>query len=345
MKTKSNTTNALRGLLSGLLLLAAGTNAHAVVTLEWVTVGDVGNANDSTGYGGVAYQYDIMKYEVTNHQYAQFLNAKAATDTNALYNNNMNTDAQGGITQSGVSGSYTYNVKSGYADKPVVFVSTQDAQRFANWINNGQGAGDTETGAYAVGNLAVHGGLANVWIPTENEWYKAAYYQPQGAGGDTDSYWLYPTTSNTLPTSATSPSVITGAANIYNNDGIANGINGGYAVTQSTSFVGVTAYLTDVGSYSNSASYYGTFDQAGNVSEWNEAIIGGTDRGVRGSNWDVGANTGAASFRSQAFEGAQSGHVGFRLASAFVAAPEPSRAVLLLGGLMGVVMRRRRCQA
>ena len=57
------------------LAFALASSAPAFVTLEWVTVGDAGNANASTGYGGVTYQYDIMKYEVSQGQWAAFINS------------------------------------------------------------------------------------------------------------------------------------------------------------------------------------------------------------------------------------------------------------------------------
>lgn len=62
-------------------------------------------------------------------------------DTCGLYNTSMSSDARGGIIQSGSSGSYTYSVKSGYGNMPVVQVSFYDAVRFANWFENGQPMG------------------------------------------------------------------------------------------------------------------------------------------------------------------------------------------------------------
>jgi formylglycine-generating enzyme required for sulfatase activity len=121
----------------------------SAVTIDWVTVGSPGNAADTNPVncgpssaspcGVVATPYKIGKYEVTNAQYAEFLDKVAATDANLLYNTNMGLDATlGGITQSGVSGSYSYSVKSGFAIKPVTYVSFWDAARFANWLHNGQ---------------------------------------------------------------------------------------------------------------------------------------------------------------------------------------------------------------
>lgn len=318
-----------------------GASAHAVVTLDWVTVADTGNGNDpGTGstWGAVPYLYKIMKYEVTNAQYAEFLNAKAASDPNGLYNANMGTAAVGGIIQSGISGSYSYNVKSGYEDMPVVYVSHLDAQRFTNWIHNGQGAGDTETGAYTVGSLATHTLSADVWLPTANEWYKAAYYHPQAAGGPSDSYWTYPTRTDTTPVSATPPSASPARANFYYTDGIANGVNGGYAVTQSTSYNASINYLSEVGAYSITSTYYGTFDQGGSVWEWNDGVYG-SNRGLRGGSWDHDQFSMRAITHNDTLPTSESGVIGFRLASQI---PEPSRALLLLGGLMSLALRRRR---
>ena len=126
--------------------------AHAEVTVDWVTVGDPGNACDTQSegcFGAVAYSYQIGKYEVTNAQYVEFLNAKAASDPLGLYDTRM-ASSIAGITRSGISGSYSYSAVAGRENKPVVEVSFYDTLRFANWLNNGQGTGDTETGAYTL---------------------------------------------------------------------------------------------------------------------------------------------------------------------------------------------------
>ena len=98
------------------------------------------------------------------------------------------------------------------------YVTWYDAIRFANWLNNGQGNGDTETGAYTLGTLGAggipvtppltHNAGAQVWLPTENEWYKAAYYNPGSS-----SYYLYPTSSNVIPT-ASGPTALANHANL-----------------------------------------------------------------------------------------------------------------------------------
>ena len=91
--------------------MVLGTAAANAVTIDWVTVGDPGNAADNTVYGAVAKEFRIGKYEVTIQQYTDFLNAVAATDTYSLYNTNMATVLSiAGISRAGSSGSYTYSV-------------------------------------------------------------------------------------------------------------------------------------------------------------------------------------------------------------------------------------------
>ena len=120
--------------------------AGVPIEIPTVPVGNVGNANDPlTGnlYGGVSYAYRIGTTEVTNAQYAAFLNEKAASDPLGLYNTSMGSDARGGITQSGVSGSFSYAPKTNMGNKPVNYVSWYDSIRFANWLQ--QRAGDAAT--------------------------------------------------------------------------------------------------------------------------------------------------------------------------------------------------------
>lgn len=309
--------------LAGLALLAAPASA---VTIDWVFVGDPGNAADTpstncyaANCGAVADPYLISSFEVTNAQYAEFLNLKAAADPLGLYNTSMGT-AHGGITRSGVSGSFTYAVKAGFADKPVNAVSFYDSLRFTNWLNNGQGSGDTETGAYTLlggtetpsnGTTVTRNSGAIVFLPNENEWYKAAYYDGLSA-----TYFDYPAGTNT----ATVCSAPTGTANRANCGSAAGSV-------------------TDVGAYTGSASPYGTFDQGGNVFEWNETIESGSFRGFRGGNWSNNAGFLAAS-RPQATDPAfWSVTFGFRVASLV---PEPGTSLLVMIGLAGLAARQER---
>jgi formylglycine-generating enzyme required for sulfatase activity len=302
----------------------------AVVNIDSVLVGNINNANDAaTGsvYGAVAYAYQIAKNETTISQYAEFLNAVAKTDTYSLYNTSMTTSYINGIARSGSSGSFTYSVNPGSANKPITYVSWFDAARFTNWLHNGQPGGaqdaaSTEDGAYTLlgamsGVIAKNGG-AKAWIPSESEWYKAAYYDPNMGGAGVGGYWLHANQSNTM-TSNTAGAA--GAANHYDGD-----------------YVGYPgAVLTEVGAYwMNSDSAYGTNDQAGNVWEWNDAVISGSSRGLRGGSWSFGASFLASSYRDGNGPSNEYYFIGFRVASV----PEPTSLVLTM--LAGSVMLARR---
>ena len=317
--------------LAAFLMASSEMTAQAAITIETVSVGNAGNAADTSTYGAVAYSYDIGKYEVTNTQYAAFLNAKAETDTFGLYATSM-AGQFGGITRAGSSGGYIYTVKSGFANKPVNHVSFWDATRFTNWLSNGQGTGDTETGSYTLGsvtnptnNSITRNVGANWVVASENEWYKAAYYDPtknSGAGG----YWLHATKSNTL-----------GDNTAYMATNGANYNDGDFAVFNGSSNDGALP----VGSYTNAGSFYGTFDQAGNVREWNESISG-TSRVHRGGSWPSTEISLRSSVRTDLDATGESLDIGFRVAS-LAAIPEPSVYGAAMGVMaLGVVMMRRR---
>lgn len=168
-----------------------------------VLVGDAGNIADNlTGYGDVSYNYYVGKYEVTNQEYVEFLNAVAKTDTYQLYLNNMSFDSLGGITRSGSAGEYVYTTKINKNNKPVNFVNWSNCARYCNWLHNGkptgaQNSATTENGAYDMTqSFVVRKPEATYFIPSENEWYKAAFYKGNGTNS---GYWLYATQSNTAP--------------------------------------------------------------------------------------------------------------------------------------------------
>ena len=73
--------------------------------VETVSVGNPGNPDDTHGWGGVAYAFDIGKYEITAGQYTAFLNAVAASDPHLLYRTSMWTNPHGcGIQRHGRPG-------------------------------------------------------------------------------------------------------------------------------------------------------------------------------------------------------------------------------------------------
>jgi formylglycine-generating enzyme required for sulfatase activity len=277
------------------------------VEIQMVDVGNEGNADDPSpnGLGGnsgaVAYAYKIGKFEVTNAEYAEFLNAVDPTGANALdlYDIAMGTTSNGGITfNAGDPAGGKYSVKPGFANKPVVWVSFYDAMRFCNWLHNGaQTGGDTEDGAYTLlggtaipsnGTTVPRNAGATFAVPSEDEWYKAAYYEP---GGDTDDYWLYPTGSNSAP-NASSPPGTAPAANYADSVGDP----------------------TDVGAYTTTVGFYGTFDMAGNAREWVERIVS-TNRVLRGGSWTSSENGLQSVDPASGTPGGEFFNVGFRVSS------------------------------
>ena len=230
----------MKTLVSFSLVFLCGSVSQAV-TFGWAAVGNPGNAADSTGFGAVADTYRISNHEVTNDQYTEFLNAVAATDTNGLYNSSMDTDARGGITRSGSSGSFTYAVKSGRDNNPVVYVSFFDAMRFVNWLENGQGSGSTRKRAFTPSARELTkpaAASASFFLPSEDEWYKAAYHD--ATAGTSATYFDYPTGTDTVPYSDNPNSLNTpddtNTLNYFADDSLTNGYNGGFAVTGSRKF-------------------------------------------------------------------------------------------------------------
>jgi formylglycine-generating enzyme required for sulfatase activity len=325
-------------LLAGLAMVVGARAQSSLISIETVAVGDPGNLAFSNyqgeTHGAVSYEFEIGKYEVTVEQYARFLNAVASVTSEDhikdLWNTNMAEDATiAGIARSGggvTLDPYRYS-EIGSGSRPVTYVSWFDAARFVNWLHNGAtlGAG-TENGAYnlsgATNGIVIKNGGAKWWIPSEDEWCKAAYYK----GGSTNAgYWTFPTQSDTAPGNTTQ-----GLRNQ------ANYFNGFHSVTQLEALDATRNHLTDVGAFTDSPSTYGTFDQAGNVEEWNDALGFGFDaRGCRGGSW----GSKFSQFLSQRFmlsPETERNITGFRVATVAKPSPPPVARSAWNEGVQGV---------
>ncbi|MBP7937604.1 MAG: SUMF1/EgtB/PvdO family nonheme iron enzyme [Phycisphaerae bacterium] len=307
---------------------------NGLASLETVPVGNVGNAPDprhgAYNFGQVDYPYSIGKYEVTAGQYCEFLNAVARTDMYGLYNPSMWSDSSGcKIQRANAPGSYTYNVASDWANRPVNFVSFLDGCRFANWVHNGQPAGDqevgsTETGAYTLDGNSVTIARNSGWrwaVTNWNEWYKAAYHKNDGLAGD---YWSYPTSGETLPSNDFIDPDPGNSANFYDDAG--------------TYTIGDPYWRTQVGEFENSGSPYGTFDQGGNIREWTERATPNSLRFTLGGGFSIpGFYLSATEGLSNAVPPmAEISSIGLRV----VAVPEPGTLTLIVAALAGLVRRR-----
>lgn len=257
--------------------------------LNFVLIDDVDNVGDILydNKGKVKYKYYISKFELTNNQYARFLNSVAAkSDPYGLYNENMSNSVLGGIVRTGVIGRYKYTVKPNWENKPVVYIGYYDAVGYVNWLHFGcpntgdcilgTTEGDETQGAYCTRDFEIvrfgkrvpktDFGKRNrgtlFWVPNENEWYKAAYYDPTRLGRR--KYWDYPNRSSSIP-----------------NSNEANYLHASHLTC------GSPYYLSDVDNYRNAASYFGTLQQGGNVWEWIEDWQNGKVgvRGLRGGSF------------------------------------------------------------
>ena len=305
-------------------LAGAGT-----ISIPLVTVGDPGNVADpATGYGSVGYAYQMGEYDVTIGDYTAFLNAVAQTDTYGLYNTGMALRPVGsfytlGIARSGSSGSYTYSVAGSYsqaANCPIYDVSWGDACRFINWLANGQPTGAENASTTEAGTYSLNGGTSNLalmqvtrnpgstWVlPNVNEWYKASYYV---GGGTNAGYWTYPTQSNTPP------------SNVLSATGTNNANFSGNGASLSSDPLN---FLTPVGAFAASPSAYGTYDQSGDVWQWNETNYFNYARGLRGGSFADVASALLSGAEDNIAPVGYDPNVGFRVAYV----PEPSSIELL----------------
>jgi formylglycine-generating enzyme required for sulfatase activity len=240
--------------------------------------------------------------------------------------------SQDAITKATASGMANVTAGAWTGNQPAATISWYEAAAFVNWLN-------TSTGKQAAYNLTFSGSWSmTLWssgqawtaggenlyrnknafyfLPSENEWYKAAYYNPGGS-----NYFLYPTASSTAPTPVGSGTNV-GTA-VY---------NGGAAVP---------AIVDSAGGLSP----YGTMGQGGNVWEWNESAVDGTNssssesRVFRGGYWGDTERDLRSSAQIGVGPELEGDFLGFRVASV----PEPSTyALLLMTGAGALWLARRR---
>jgi formylglycine-generating enzyme len=296
------------------LLLPAATHAMSIthgtttINMEFVTIGNAGNAGeqsrlaqyaDPTYYGGVDYAYQIGKYEVTENQW----DAVVAADRSDLLDD------------------------AGYwsGNQPVASITWNQVAMFCNWLTSGS----VRQGAYTVNSSGAVTGInrdnaeriyGTVYVmPTENEWYKAAYYDPSKGGTRVPGYWDYPTKQD------------------------APNVPDGIDFAGDTTFDAVCRdgydqrHPNDVDN-AGVPSAYGTVGQGGNVDEWNETASG-TLRRVRGGYWNCSSSCMQSSSHYQSVPHGESFSFGFRV----VCVPEPgSITMVICGATVGLIWWRCR---
>lgn len=312
--------------LSLALIIAAGlTTAHADTfgtgvnqfTIDFTTIGNPGNPADTTGYGSVGYAYRIGTYAISQNQIDK-------------------------ATASGLQ-----NVVAGWwsGDQPAAYMSWYESAAFVNWLNTSKGfqpaynmtwiVGNTPSRAWSMAlwtvtdagydaNNLYRNSLAKYFLPSENEFYKAAWGKSDGSG-----YYLYPTASDTAPTpvsSGTSAGTVVYGQNLEQDP----------------------ASVYEAGGLSS----YGTMGQGGNVWQWEESAYDGVNdsttesRVLRGTAWYGWGSDWVSelkpSYRDSAHPGnASNSGLGFRVASVEIV-PEPSTYALFGIGAIGMLMVMRR---
>ena len=277
-------------------------------TVDFVNIGNAGNAADTTTYGAVPYEYRASIYEIS----------------------------QDAITKATASGMSNVTAGAWTGNQPAANISWYEAAAFVNFLNMSSGktaaydlswSGTAWSMALWSSEQAWTAGGTNLYrnkdafyfLPSENEWYKAAYYK---GGGTNAGYWLYPTASSSAPTAVASGTNADTA--VYNNVG------------------SVPAIVDSAGGLSP----YGTMGQGGNVFEWNESALDGTNssssesRAVRGGDWFNTEDFLRSSDRLNSDPSSGVFLIGFRVASV----PEPSTYALLAmsaAGALWMVRRRR----
>ena len=273
-------------------------------TVEFVAIGNTGNAADTTTYGAVPYEYRASIYEISQ--------------------NDITKATAGGLS----------NVTAGtyLGDKPAANITWYEAAAFVNWLNTSSGKTaaynltfttswsmtlQDPTNAWTLGGTNLYRNKnAYYFLPSENEWYKAAYY-------NRTNYFLYPTASSSVPTA------------------VSNGTSAGTAVFAGN---GVSPAQPAVVTNSGGLSTYGTMGQGGNLREWTESATDGlynnasANRAMRGGYYPALAGTLASTNRDTFDPFLPNVSFGFRVASV----PEPSTYALLLLGAGAMYLWKRR---
>jgi len=295
---------------AGVVTFGSGGNAF---NMDFTTIGSPGNAADTTGdpnpAGGVSYTYQMGTYEVSENMITKF---------NASQSLQITKNTRG-------------------VDKPATSVSWNEAARFVNWLNTSQGyqaaynfttngvndniaLWSVSDAGYDSANL-FRNSLATYVLPSMDEWYKAAFYNPI-----TSTYGDYATANGSVPTA------------------VANG------TVANTAVYGGQSGPADI-TLAGGLSAFGVMGLNGNVWEWEETSFGlnnssgSSMRGVRGGSWGSNSVNLSSSIRSNGNPTNESILIGIRVASlssSAVAVPEPSSWVLSVMGLAGWWYRGRR---
>ena len=256
---------------------------------NFVTIGDVGNAGytgldpfrNFTGRGRVDYEYRIARTEVTSAQYAEFLNARidADLDLNPLF-----APLYGGVVYNPAAD--RWGTLPGGEMLPIGGVSWQTAAVFMNWLHNDKGTDpeDFLSGAYDTSTFgrdpndpssftdqSTRSPGARFWIPSLDEWTKAAHWDPNRFGPGQGGYWEFNNSSDTQPVP---------------------GLPGVGETSADMDIEDEDAFLIPLESYAQTRSPWGLLDLSGGGAEWTEEWFTQNNPGERQVRYWQGAGGG-----------------------------------------------------
>ncbi|MCC7387432.1 MAG: SUMF1/EgtB/PvdO family nonheme iron enzyme [Phycisphaerales bacterium] len=261
---------------AGVVLALAGAASVALgqdYGFDWVTIGDVGNdpypgdgQGNMAGRGGVGYEYRIGRYEVTTGQWLEFVNTFSTQSDDFTYF--ARPDFWGAKTDWDYQGPGRRYILRTDVDTPELMpvggISWREAAMFCNWLHNGKssalsaiedGAYDTATfttnGDGTFNDQRTHHADARYWIPTLDEWIKAAHYDPDRYGGGEGGWWDYPISSDEPP--------------VYGVPGEGQA-NAGFELDN------YAQWTIPLGAYEDVLSPWGLRDAAGAAMEWTEEV-------------------------------------------------------------------------
>jgi len=315
--------------------------------IEFVTIGAPGNAplvttGRANGRGSVNEEYRIGRFEITTAQWVQFMNAAYGRPSSQAIPHLLPPSGAfwGGQPDPTYTGpGQRWRVTPGQENRPVGNISWRMAAIYCNWLHNNQstdrsaflnGAYDVSTFGYVQGSIftdqPTHNPGARFFIPTWDQWLKAAHYDPNRNGNGQGGWWQQPNASDTTLVYGPPSNPLAQANAAFN---------------QSTT--GVNPFSILLGAYPQTQSPWGLLDVAGGTFEWTEEIYSEFGDPLRrffdGSAWTAPGVIDLVSQMGSDFPSISQGLFGFRIAAAI---PSPS------GVLMGVVVcgwglsRRRR---